>query len=159
LPKVICVGLYLGGLAAVCVVWFTGGIMALDKADPQRIAILDQVRAIVLWLMVPALSAAIVLGLILFLQHPRQFIRMRWMQLKLISAAVVVPMAHWFLASRSLMMREAFGHGLVNDTAAQQFSIGLVLALLGSIWIVILGRLKPRLGQNYAKVYAASLAS
>jgi uncharacterized membrane protein len=153
LPKVIAVGLYLGGLAAALVIWLAAGFSALDAADPQRLRLIGQMRLLMLVLVVPALLAVLVLGLLLLLQHPRQLIRMRWIIVKLGSVAVVITGGHLFVSSRLRMLREAYRAGVADDSAALQFALGLAVVLAGSIWIIILGRLKPRLGQNWARAY------
>lgn len=140
LPKVIAAGLYLGGLAALLVVWTAG-----CAPDLPGIGRLLAVR-----LIVPAAAAANVLGMALLLQHPRIFLRMRWMQVKLLSVAVLMPASHLFLASRLALMRDAGGTPDGAPGAASQFAWGLALALAGSIWVIVLGRLKPRLGRNPA---------
>jgi hypothetical protein len=157
LPKVIAVGFYIGGLATANVIWFGSGFSGLDKGDPQRLWIINLVGRLMLWLVVPSLLLALVLGVGLFLQFPRQFIRMRWLVVKLASLAVLIPSAHLFLSSRLLLLREAFVHHTTQEQAASQFGWGLVLTLIGSLWVVVLGRLKPRLGQNWARTYAATV--
>lgn len=156
LPKVMAVQLYIGGLAAAITVWFGSGFSGLDKADPQRLWTINVVSRLMVWLVVPALLLALALGAGLFLQHPRQFIRMRWLLVKLASLAVLIPSAHLFLSSRLALLREAFMHQATDDRAASQFGWGLVAVLIGSLWVVVLGRLKPRLGQNWARAYAAA---
>ena len=37
----------------------------------------------------------------------------------------------------------------INTSLAHQFTFGMALSLAGSIWILVLGRLKPRLGMRY----------
>jgi hypothetical protein len=151
LPKVMAVGLYTGGLAAAIVVWFGSGFSGLDKADPQRLWIINLIGRLMIWLVVPSLLLAILLGVGLFAQFPSQFIRMRWMLVKLASLAVLIPAAHLFLSSRLGLIRDAFMRQTTQEGAECQFGWGLVVTLMGSLWIVVLGRLKPRLGQNWAR--------
>jgi hypothetical protein len=159
LPKVVAVGLYLGGLGAALVVWLTGDLASLDKGDPRRVWIINEVAGLMVWLVVPSVHCAMVLGVGLLLQHARQLLRMRWLVVKLASLAVLLPAAHWFCASRLASLRQAATAHTANDGAAAQFAWGSVLALAGSLWIVVLGRLKPRLGQNWARSYHASMTS
>jgi len=137
LPKVIAVMLYAGGLASLLVLW-TGG---LSPGLARRLALCT---------IVPGAACANVLGLVLLLQHPRVFLRMRWLVVKLISLAVIMPASHLFLATRLAIIRGAAESGMPADDAAAQFTCGLVVALAGAVWIIVLGRLKPRFGQNPA---------
>jgi uncharacterized membrane protein len=153
LPKVIAVGLYLGALASTLVVWFSSDYLATDAGDPQRLAVLQTIRRLMLVLAVPALLTAMGFGVALLLQHPRQLLRLRWVRVKLATLAVLVPTAHWFLSSRLAMLREAYPAEQAPP-AAQQLTWGLVLTLITSVSVIILGRLKPRLGQNWAVDFA-----
>ena len=153
LPKVICVGLYLGSLAAAMALWWTSGFPAMDARDPGRLQLINQLRILMVGLVVPSLLGAIVFGILLFLQHHRPFIRMRWLIVKLASIAIVVTGGHLFVSSRLRLLRAAYHAGVVDESATWQVAWGLAAVLAGSIWIIILGRLKPRLGQNWAKAF------
>lgn len=159
LPKVIAVGIYIGALASACVIWHSADFESLDAADPRRGWMIAQMRLLMVYLAVPALLAAMLLGIGLLMQMPRVLLRLRWLQVKLILLAVVIPTAHLFVSSRLRLVREALAQGRTDDVAAAQFGVGLILTLLGSILIVILARLKPRLGQNWARAYTADAAS
>lgn len=153
LPKVIAIGLCLGGLAAALVLWLASGFEGLPANDPRRLDLIGQMRTLMLCLIVPALLAAIIFGVLLLLQHPRAFVRMRWLIVKLASIAVVVAGGHVFVSSRLRLLRDGYHAGIADPSAARQFALGLAAVLAGSVWITILGRLKPRLGQNWAKTY------
>lgn len=154
LPKVVAVCIYVGALAGASVLWFTFHFSSLEPADPHRLLFLKQVSLLIRFVAVPALLAAVCFGVALLLQHPRQFLRMRWLRVKLISILIFIPSAHLFLSSRMALLRDAFSRGVAHDSAARQFGLGLLAAVTVSIWIVVLGRLKPRLGQNWARSYA-----
>lgn len=137
IPKVVAVALIIGGLAAVLV---------LDQATRSLAMTTDQVRLVgrligllFKYQIVPATILALVLGLLLLLQHPRQFLRMRWLIVKLLLVAVTVPAAHILLRSQVQRMQES--------PPAQ---VGPCVAgiLGGFLAILLLGRLKPRLGQK-----------
>lgn len=150
LPKVIAACFYLGGLAAAAVVWLSSRIGQMGLDDPRRRVVINLAGDLFRFLVVPAILAAMGFGMMLFLQHPRQFIRMRWLVVKLIGLAILIPSAHFFLSSRMALLRRP-----ANAGAAAQFGWGLIVVIAASIGIVILGRLKPRLGQNWAKVHSA----
>lgn len=152
IPKVIAFTLYVGGLAAVLGLWLASDFASLDLHDPRRQFVLAQVRSLMIFLVVPALLLAIALGIGLLMQFPRQLLRMRWMQVKLVSLFILVPLAHLYCESRFVALRRVTEQA-ASDQYAAQFTVGLLAVLVGSIWIVVLGRLKPRFGQNIAKAH------
>jgi hypothetical protein len=153
LPKVVAVGFYIGGLAASLAFWLSSGFSALAPGDPLRLWIINQFSRLMEFFVVPSLLAALVFGIILLLQHPRIFIRMRWLAVKLVILAMLIPAAHLFVSSRIARLRDAAVHGLPDPAAATQVVWGLCLILAVSLCVVVLGRLKPRLGQNWARAY------
>lgn len=157
LPKVLFVAFYLGGLAATLVVWLYSNFASLPLADPRRLWTLNLVGALIEFFVVPALLGALLTGLLLLLQHPRQFLRMRWLIVKLVALALLIPSAHLYLSSRLALLRHDALHQTANSVSPSQVTCGLALVLAASSAIVILGRLKPRLGQNWARSYAASV--
>jgi len=144
LPKVIAFSIYIGGLATVLGILIVSRFTLLDIGDPHRTLVLDQVGRLMVFLVVPALLLAILFGVALLLQHPKVFLRMRWMQVKLVSLLILIPSSHFFCETRFMRLRAATDHA-TSDPASRQLAFGLLIALAGSIWIVILGRLKPRL--------------
>lgn len=157
LPKLIFVAFYLGGLAATVALWLISRFPALHPSDPKRLWTLNLVGNLLEFFVVPALLLAIIMGLALLLQMPRLFLRMRWMIVKLISLFLLIPASHFYLSSRLALLRQAFLNDTSDPTLERQFTWGLLAALAGSTWIVILARLKPRLGQNWARTYASAI--
>jgi uncharacterized membrane protein len=147
LPKVIAFCIYLGGLTTVLVLWVASDFKSLDLGDPRRKLILDQVSRLMVFLVVPALLVTIILGVSLMMQYPKQFLRTRWLRVKLISLAVLIPASHFYCETRFVRLRVAPDE-LTSDRLATQLTIGFVIALIGSAWVVMLGRLKPRLGKS-----------
>lgn len=136
LPKYFAVSVVIGGLVAVIVL--DSVHRSLGIADREAGAL---IAAVFRFAIVPATVAAVVLGVLLLLQHPRTFLAMRWMRAKLWAVAVVVPLAHWLLRSQVKTKQITPVH--VVEIAA--------VVLMGFVAIAILGRLKPRLGQAYGK--------
>jgi uncharacterized membrane protein len=160
LPKVIAVAVYLGGLASATVLWWVSDLGGAHMTQPQRLLVLGQVRALFTCLLVPALLTAIVLGIALLLQHPRVLLRQRWLIVKLIWLAVLVPAAHLYLSSRVTLLRRAITAGETPDPAdIAQVQWGLALAFVGFVIVAALARLKPRLRQNWARGYPAKRSS
>jgi uncharacterized membrane protein len=147
IPKIIAVAIYVGGLATVLGLWILSDFRSLDLLDPRRRLVIDLVSRLMIFVVVPGLLLAMIFGIALLLQFPRQFLRMRWLQVKLISLAVLIPAGHLFCSSRLAMLREATDRAS-SDSLAREFTLGLALSLAGSIWVMILGRLKPRLGMG-----------
>jgi uncharacterized membrane protein len=156
-PKVIAVAVYIGGLASATVLWWVSDLGGAHMTQAQRLLVLGQVRALFTWLLVPALLTAIVLGIALLLQHPRVLLRLRWLIVKLAMVAVLVPAAHLYLSSRVGLLRQTVLAGQTPDPAVvAQVQWGLALALAGFVIVAAIARLKPRLGQNWARSYPAN---
>lgn len=159
IPKVIAVGIYLGGLAAATAVWFAGDFNALAADDPKRLWLIGLIRTLSVGVIVPALISSMLLGVGLLLQHPRQFLRMRWLQVKLLVVAATVPAGHLMMSSTLQALRRATESGQPDDAAGTRLGLTLVALLIASCGIVLIGRLKPRLGQNWARAYQRSQES
>ena len=153
IPKVLAVAVYFGSLVAAAAVWFTGPRRHPAPADPQVVQWLEQVADLFRFVVVPALLVAVVFGLLLFLQHPRQFMRLRWWQVKIAWLAVFIPVMHLYMSSRLERVRSAVEAGSMHGTAERQFEWGLAAAILGSAFVIFLGRYKPRFWQNWARAY------
>jgi uncharacterized membrane protein len=148
IPKLCAVSLYLGGLAAALAVWMNSRFATLERTDPRRLWTVDQVGALIRFLVVPSLLCAMVLGVALWLAHPREFSRRRWLQVKLISLALLIPAAHGYCYTRLAMLRTACRQQQDATCLSEQLTVALAVVLVGSLWVVALGRLKPRLGQS-----------
>ncbi len=149
IPKYLCVSVYFGSLAAIA---------TLERICPPIIG--DNTVAVALYLMFPAATLAGVLGIGLWLQHPKTFLRTRWFQLKMALVLIGLPafeLLAWWPVWRSWLQSPAFTDGSGDNTwryfiYVQRFDApqqaGLVGALATLVAIIILGRLKPRLGQR-----------
>jgi uncharacterized membrane protein len=144
LPKVLCVAVYLGSLASTLAIW-----LPTDFTPPLSEPVLTTVRhasLLIRFVAVPALLLAIAFGVGLLLQHPREFLRMRWLRLKLALVVVTIPAAHLYLSTRLTLLRADDAQAAIH---ARRFALGLGATLAASAAIVVLARLKPRLGQPY----------
>ena len=150
IPKVLAVGVYFGGLVVTTVIWFTGPRRAPDPTAPHVQAWIAQVSILFRFVLVPALLLAMLLGFVLFLQHPSVFARLRWWQVKVASVAIGVPAGHLFMASRFRLLKSASPS---NWSAEFQLECGLVVLIAWTIWLIFLGRHKPRLWQNWARSF------
>src|SRR4051812_31323906 len=131
LPKVVAVATFLGGYAATLFVWFTGDVTALEPGDPRRLWTIDVVGRLIPCLVFPALLVPIAFGFLLLLQPPRPLLRMRWLIVKLVALLILTPTPPFFLFSRLTILRHAEARGISDDLAADQFSFGLTVALVG----------------------------
>jgi uncharacterized membrane protein len=146
--KVIAVALYVGGLASVTFIWLTSDYNALPPDDPRRQWLLNLVGRMMVYFVVPALLVAMLLGVLLLLQHPRVFLRMRWLQVKLILLLILIPAGHFWCRARVRELRNLHAPPKVHHLAARGLSWGLVGTLVGSVVVVVIGRTKPRLAQG-----------
>lgn len=153
-PKVLAVALMFGGLGASVVVCevASGWFATLPGAEAlERAAVL--LRALYVYLVVPALVAAMVLGGWLLALHGRVLLRQRWVQVKLALLAVTVPSGHAVMSARLEAMREAAAQGLRDPAPLEAFRDGAMALVVIFAVVMVLGRVKPRLGQNPAKAY------
>jgi hypothetical protein len=146
--KIIFVSLYLGGLAAVTVIWLSSGFNALPMDDPRRAWLLDLVGLLMVKFVVPCLIVVLILGAALLGGRPRELLRMRWLQVKLLAIVILIPSGHLWCRARVTVLRNPAAPQKIHQLAARGLSQGLVGTLVGSIVIVALGRIKPRFGQT-----------
>jgi uncharacterized membrane protein len=147
-PKILGFVTYVGGFCAVLALWINSDFTSLEMQDPRRALVLHQVSQILVCLIVPAASATILFGILLLLQHPGVFIRMRWMQVKLIALLIVIPSCHFYARSQYTQIKTT-ADKQISDAAAGRFEMAIVAAIAGSGVVIFLGRIKPRLGQTY----------
>lgn len=139
IPKLLCVCVALGALVTGTVIWVMLGAARADWLFAIEYIIFARV-------MVPALVGAIFFGVLLFLQHPRIFIRMRWLQTKLATAAIFLPVLHVWVTSQFFALSRANSKA---DSATLITTLGI--AIVTFVVLIVLGRQKLRLGQDWAK--------
>ncbi len=154
--KLLGVATFVGGLVAVLAV-----LCAMKEGDVQSWRLdAATVRLIFARVVVPGLIAALVFGTLLASSMWRVVIRMRWFATKMVLVVVAVPVLHVYMSTRSAALRGALLQspaGLQRAVVLRnQMIIGTVLALGFAVAAVVLGRVKPRLGQDYARTFAAA---
>ena len=157
IPKVLAMALYFGSIASSAILWYVW-IGCHDTKTLQIPILLTQVqtlRLLIVFIAVPALVMTLAMGLLLLLQHPKTFFKLRWLQVKLTLLMTGIPVFHAFMASRLHHFREALESGTISAPLQAQLSLGFALLLTWSILIIWLGRHKPRLWQNWAKSFAS----
>lgn len=150
IPKVLAVAVYLGGLAAVAMIWWFSDVAGARFDDPRRKIVLELISLLMTRLVVPALLLAIILGVVLLLQHPREFLRMRWLRIKLLALIVLIPAAHLYCRAQFLTLKDHALDPAEHASAGARFTIGLMLSVSAFAIVVAMARLKPRLGTPVA---------
>lgn len=139
LPKFICVCVAFGALVTGLVLW-------VAETASRSNGLLEIEHRIFGHVMVPAIIGALFFGLLLFLQHPRGFSRLRWLQIKLAVVVIFLPVIHVWVSSQLVALGYPEGKG---DGAT--LVTWLYIAVITLVLLMILGRQKPRLGQNWAR--------
>jgi uncharacterized membrane protein len=144
LPKVIAVAVCFGSLAAALYLWTTG--------DGEA-ATLGLVSNLLARVTAPALIAAAGLGALLMVEPGMKvMLRQRWLQVKLLALSVGIP-GMWVWIARALWRAQP-GGAVVDRAAWWNVTAALAVALAASLAVIVLGRHKPRIGQNWAKALA-----
>lgn len=157
IPKVLAVAVYFGTTFSAAVLWFLQiGCRDLDKLYMNLGLVMTQVmtiRTMIVFMAVPALVLALVLGVLLILEHPRVMLKLRWLQVKLILLGVGIPSFHIYMASRLYHFRHILESGTLDASLRTQLNVGFALLLIWSVLLIWLGRHKPKLWQNWARSF------
>ena len=126
IPKLIAVCVYFGATVSAAVLWHVFvGCQAIDSLD---VAVLGQqieaVKLLIVFVAVPALLLALILGALLLLQHPKAMLKMRWVRVKLFLLFLGVPVFHVFMASRLHHFRETLESGIIDISLRNQLNFG-----------------------------------
>jgi hypothetical protein len=153
IPKVVAVGFVLG-LSIVELLLTNWARQSADFGDADYAAHdLFLVKHFLTHFLEPAVGLAALLGLLLFLQHPAVFLRQRWWQGKMVLLAATGAASLW-LAGRLELLGPGSLSSLWRQVAWGQWGlIGLTIS------VIVLGRLKPRLGSNPARAGAGAATS
>ncbi len=149
IPKVLCLAIFVGAYVAATVLWFHYRLGYSDGAVWPVRAVSIVFRSVV----VPSLMATLLFGLLLFAQHPKVFITRRWLQVKLVIVIALTGMhtvaRGTFKSIKAVVLDDSWqGETAEIEAACARFSVCLILGLLSAVLLVVLGRLKPRLGQQ-----------
>lgn len=133
MPKVLAVGCVVGGLMAMLVI-------ALSDLDVGG----EVLRLILKSVVGPGVLVAMVCGVGLFAQHAVVFWRMRWLRVKF-----VVVMC---LLGSLLLLWDKVGGGIGGGAGMIGLRMNLLVSIGLVVVLVVLGRMKPRLGMSVMKV-------
>ena len=148
---------------------FTGGVATVAVLVGTRPAPTDTagwlaeaelIRLIYTRVAVPGLIGALVFGTVLAASMWQVIIRMRWFVVKFVVVLSSVPSLHMFMRSRSIALHQLLAHPAPDLQQAAglrgQLLAGTLLTLGFAVTAIILGRIKPRLGQDYGRTFSRS---
>lgn len=152
--KLTGVAMFLGGLISLL-------ILVLLPAAPQTVEAWQHqaslIRRAFLCVIIPGLLLAIVAGLLLAASMWRVMIRMRWFVVKIVVIAVGAACLHLFMHGRSVALQATLQRTAPDlaEAAAlrKQLLTGTAVTILFGLTVTILGRVKPRLGQDYGRTF------
>jgi hypothetical protein len=160
-PKMLCVALALGGLAAAAALANPFGASTPETALQFR-EVHHHLALIYTRVVIPGTTGAALLGLALLLHTGRIMLRQRWLQVKLALLLLVLPGLHGLSAWRlhvleariaspgKLPLAADGGHAETAAALTWVFAMAL-LGLAALATVAAIGRQKPRFGQNWAR--------
>ncbi len=154
--KLLCVAAFLGGLMTLLATT-TMEPQPLSHADWSRRA--EHIGRIYRWVIVPGVTGAEIVGVLLFASIWRVMLRMRWFVVKATLIVVFMPALHLLTRHQLSGLRlSAAADAGTPQPAELQAAIwaGAGFALALGIVLLILGRVKPRLGQDYGRTFGSA---
>jgi uncharacterized membrane protein len=153
IPKLTMVAGFIGGLVATLILVYRAPAPAGPDEWRRH---LDLVHRAFSHVVVPCLIGAMTMGVLLLSCHFAAIIRMRWFQFKLFLVAAGVPCLHVYMYTRMKALIEAVNTDNFSAALAlrDDMARGTAAALLFGLLVLTLGRVKPRLGQDYGRTFA-----
>lgn len=148
-PKLLGVAVFLGGLIALACYCL---LIEPPIADQAAWVIIRRSIAAIFWpCMFGGLALTLLAGLALFMQMPGIFRRQRWLKIKLVALAVLIPACHLWARSHIMAFDAALAEGRLGDLLPHLRMTGAIFAVSAGLFfgIVVIGRVKPRFGQAY----------
>jgi uncharacterized membrane protein len=153
--KLFAIAVCVGTLTAVLALVFLHGRPTDGRVWEFELSILG--RAYLL-LVIPSIAVTLLMGVLLWSTHAKAFLRMRWLQAKLVLVLLCLPTLHLLMRHWMHRLGELVPPDAVNESATLAIRAKLVggsaAALSVAVLLIILGRIKPRLGQDYGKTFA-----
>ena len=106
------------------------------------------------WVIVPGVVGAHVMGILLLSSMWRAMLRMRWFVTKAVLIVAGMPALHVWLSTRVKALEQVSRTSGDLTSAARldrQIMVGAIIAFLLGVVIAFLGRVKPRLGQDFSR--------
>jgi uncharacterized membrane protein len=152
--KIVFVATLIGGLVSLLALVL---LPAKTASIEARQAYADALHRAYAYVIIPSLVGAMVAGLALLASAWRALLRMRWLQLKLSLIVALVPILHAYMRSHSLSLQALAAQEQPDPaalaTAHHQILAGTVAVLVFALLTATLGRVKPRLGQDYGRTF------
>ncbi len=154
--KLLGVATFLGGQILLLVI--------LLQASPTNPAAGQQqantIHAAYVWVILPGLWLAMLAGLLLLLSIWKALLRMRWFVVKMLLVVLCLPMLHLYMRDRSVTLRtlvarqEDEGDAAAVLAVREQLCWGMGASIAFALTAAWLGRVKPRLGQDFGRTFA-----
>jgi uncharacterized membrane protein len=151
--KIFFVSVFLGGLVSFRLLLL---LQQPPASTEQWLQLNAQIHYFFAYLVVPAGIGAEITGLVLLATLGRVMLKMRWFQVKMLILIIGCPSLHIFMSSRTEALKQLATADTISPTAAilmDQIGIGTLFAIGFALILIWLGRIKPRLGQNYARTF------
>jgi uncharacterized membrane protein len=154
--KLFVIAVYVGTLTAVLALVFLHGRPTDARLWEFEMSILERAYRL---LVIPSICVTLLMGLLLWSSHARAFLRMRWLQAKLVLVimclpALHLPMRHWMHRLDELVPPDG-GEAVAEAIDIRSRLVGGSAAALSlAVVLIMLGRIKPRLGQDYGRTFA-----
>jgi uncharacterized membrane protein len=151
--KLLFVSTFLGSLISFRMLWF---LQSSPSSSRQWTRLIEQTHHFFTYLVIPSAIGAIIIGLILLASLGRVMLKMRWFQVKMVLLIIGVPCLHGVMRSRITSLQNAIVNSAPAPTAeslANQLGLGAMAAIGFALILIWLGRVKPRLAQDYGRAY------
>jgi hypothetical protein len=151
--KIVGAAMFLGGNVSLVTLALATEVPGTPAA---WVAQADLIRRAHLCVIIPGVVLATGAGIALLASVWRALIRMRWLQVKIGLIAVSVPLFHYLMRSRAIRLQQAVTEPLDEVLAGRLRSqmLATSIAMLAMTLVIIwLGRIKPRLGQDYGRTF------
>ncbi len=146
IPKILSIGALFGGFLAAAVLLHADA----PQTHTQWTDLIATISTLFLRLIVPAVMCVILFGVLLFLQHPKTFLKMRWFRVKVVLLVLTLTPLHltgrWLIDHARLAL-ESEDLGRVSELMGR-FTFTVDMAVLAIVVVIVIGRHKPRLGQR-----------
>ena len=136
-----------GGLASLAAI----GLLGPVPESPEGWRLLRGLMRAIFWPCVfGGILVTIMAGICLWLRHPVVFSRQRWFRLKVVLLAVCIPSLHLMARGRVQAFYDAIDDGNLEVLAGMWRGVtwAWVVAFVVLLLVAMVGRIKPRLGQN-----------
>ena len=158
IPKVLFVAGLIGGLLTLVAVLLLPASSPTPEAWRVRVDLVERTFTRVV---IPCSTLAVLAGVVLLVMHGRVLLRMRWLIVKLTVTVLALPAGHLFLRFTLRSLQEAIAvksfeqaHRLIWQLRAAAAGVLIAVGV-----IAVLGRLKPRLGQDFGGTFSRGPAA